>query len=78
MGWAQLLEALGAALAPILREVIPVIWDILRQPDDAIHIESTPEQDEVTDAINNEWDAALEEYDLPPDYRDAFGLRPAD
>lgn len=71
MPWTEIAKALGVMLAPILRELLPVVWELIKQPEPVIHIETTEEQEEVTDAVNREWDEILATYDLPADYSDA-------
>lgn len=68
MGLTAVLEAIGALLAPIFREVLPVLVDIWREPEEAQTIESSEEQREISDEVNREWDRIEAEYALPPDY----------
>jgi hypothetical protein len=56
----EIIRAIGEALAPIFREIIPVFWNILRQPEDAKPIRATPEQDQLTKEVNDAWDRVLD------------------
>lgn len=65
---ARILAAIGAFLAPIIREVLPLVFDEWRKPDIGERIEATEEDRRITEAINDEWDRVLESAELPPDY----------
>jgi hypothetical protein len=72
----QILKWIGEFLAPLWKVTFPILLDYLRQPVDGIRIKTTPEQQAETKEVNDEWDQILSDYDLPPEYRDAYGVLP--
>lgn len=65
---SELLAAIGAFLAPIIREALPLIFDEWRKPDTGERIEASDMDEEITETINDEWDRILEETGAPAGY----------
>lgn len=66
--WATIASAIGELIGPIFREILPLIYDLWRAPDDAKRIKATKEQDHTTEVVNDEWERILAGCELPADY----------
>lgn len=65
---SDVLAAIGAFLAPIIREALPLIFDEWRKPDTGERVEATAADRKVTEVVNDEWDRILKDVDVPSGY----------
>jgi len=65
---SEILAAIGALLAPIIREILPLVMDEWRKPDMGERVRETTEDREITETINEAWTDILDAHSVPPDY----------